>query len=235
MSEVIIVSKEHITNLIKHYDRVYQKPNYFGYAEWFYQPYIKALISKAKLRKKSVVLELGSGQGFLAYLFKKNGMIVYGTDISMVGVLMAKETYCVHHLHFFVSDARDLPFSTSFDCIFTRGCSLHNDSRFAHDYENTKVILSYLKKNGTYILSYPTNLTKFKDSGWLNHCIDDVTTHFQQIHNIEFQVYFVNKLDLVILKKYSFNLLVTKINCFFTRILKTNRRGELVVFCKKVH
>jgi 2-polyprenyl-3-methyl-5-hydroxy-6-metoxy-1,4-benzoquinol methylase len=57
-----------------HYDAQYRKPNYFGYSRWMYDRYIAALIRAAGLKRASLVLDVGCGQGLFSYLFCKHGM-----------------------------------------------------------------------------------------------------------------------------------------------------------------
>ena len=64
----------------KWYDNVYQQGNYFNSREWLFYPYIKTLLSIAKIRKNSKILDLGCGQGFFTYLFAIIKVSKWGHD-----------------------------------------------------------------------------------------------------------------------------------------------------------
>ncbi len=87
-----------------HYDTQYQKPNYFSYSERLYAGYLSGLIQACGLKPGATVLDVGCGQGFFSYLFRKHGMAVRGIDISAVGIRAAQDLYRHLGIEFVVED-----------------------------------------------------------------------------------------------------------------------------------
>src|SRR5215813_11357591 len=68
------------------YNRNYRHLDFFGYKEWLYRPYIKALAKKAGLKAGCRILDAGCGQGFFTWLFADLGFAAVGADISEGGI-----------------------------------------------------------------------------------------------------------------------------------------------------
>lgn len=63
------------------------------------------LDSRLWLEKKGAsVLDVGCGQGFFSYLFRKHGMTVCGIDVSEVGIRAAQNAYGHLGISFVVAD-----------------------------------------------------------------------------------------------------------------------------------
>lgn len=189
------------------------------------------MISLIRLRKGSVVLDAGCGQGFFANLFMREGMVAYGTDISHVGIQSARQDYPSLARNFFVSDLENPPISEKVDCVFVRSCSLHNTAGLGDGLGVTRKLLVPLRPRGVLLFAYNTNLSQAAD-GWANHNLADVRSHFHRC-GMNVQLYFINKLDTLLTGRYSFNKVFTAINAFTCKM--TGLSGEVVVIFRKNH
>ncbi len=113
------------------YDICYKTRNYFGYREWIYRPYLKALLARANVKAGSALLDVGCGQGFFSNLLRKCGMRVTGMDMSETGIRMARECYGSSDIEFLVADVKTISTAERFDCVFVRSLSLYNMLDFA--------------------------------------------------------------------------------------------------------
>jgi SAM-dependent methyltransferase len=166
------------------------------------------------------------GQGFFSYLFKKNGMNVYSTDISEVAISQAKTLY--NGLNLFVADANNLPSDIGkFDLIFCRSCSLHNKLNFNIDNLITKKLLKFLKEGGRFIFCYNTNLSQAKKPGWVHHTVEDVRSHFHSINELaNKEIYLINKVDTFVFRKFAYNRLLTKVNSHL--LCRFKKHGDVI-------
>lgn len=213
-----------------YYDRAYEKKNYFGYQEWIYGSYIKGLISQAGLKSGETILDVGCGQGFFSYLFHKGGMRVYALDISKTAIRVAKNAYSSLGMEFAVGDVQAMSFPDRFDCVFTRSCSLYNTDDFPLKHYVTDELLRHVKDGGTFIFAYNTNLSPSKRSeSWRYHTLSHVKKHFSRYPNA--RIFFISKVDTLLVRKYAFSSLVTKVNMFLSRALGLG--GDLVCIIRK--
>jgi SAM-dependent methyltransferase len=211
------------------YDEAYKAENYFQNREWLFRPYVKALISLVSLRKGSIVLDAGCGQGFFANLFANEGMAAYGTDISRVGLQSAQRRFPSLAGRLFTSDLLMPAVREEMDCVFVRSCSLHNTPGFEDGLEVTDNLLTVLKPGGLLIFGYNTNLRP-ADESWINHSLSQVQSHFER-RGLSAQVYLSNKLDAVAFGRYAFNRLFTGINALACNL--TGLSGEAVAISNK--
>ncbi|MFA5379122.1 MAG: class I SAM-dependent methyltransferase [Dehalococcoidia bacterium] len=117
-----------------------------------------------KVCNHALTLEIGSGNGVDANYMRSRGIRLLATDVrSTVDVLCS---------------AHNLPFADdTFDALFCRGVMHLLDYRTAL-YEIDRVI----KRNGLVFLSYPQDVYDRVEYYQLVP-VDDVKTHFQQIHH----------------------------------------------------
>jgi len=211
------------------YERYYEEPNYFGYREWLYRPYISSLLKAAGLGKGSSVLDVGCGQGFFSSLLRRCGLSVYGLDLSEAGVRAAKHAWTSLDIHFLVADIMDPPFAHAFDGVFARSLSLYNRDNFASDRTVTDSLLKLVKPNGTLLFLYNTNLHRSKTSlSWRYHSVEDVRNHFSHYPN--HQIFFSGKLDCLLLRRRAFSGPASTLNTFLSRTLGLG--GDLVCILK---
>jgi SAM-dependent methyltransferase len=210
------------------YDRAYARSNFFEYRERLYQPYIKSLVSLCGLKPGALVLDAGCGQGFFSYLLAREGMKVYGTDISLVGLSVAKQTCEGTSAKFFVSDLRHLPITTPFDCVFVRSCSVFNVRDLAESVSFLALLLAQLTHNGVLLFLYNTNLSG-TSNGWANHSLDDIRRCLETCAR-DVEVYLVNKADVLILRKQAFSRLITNVNSLISST--TGLSTEAVGVCR---
>ena len=211
------------------YDAAYLTANYFAHREWLYRPYIRSLIAATGLRKGSEVLDAGCGQGFFSRLFAEEGMVVYATDMSIVGVQTATAHFSHKGIRFFVSDLTQAPTTHQFDCVFVRSCSLYNRRDLSGCVVVTTSLLTMLKPGGLFIFAYNTNLSG-ASNGWRHHPLDDVRQCLGAASSAV-DLYFINKLDTLLLRRHAFNRVVTMINKSISR--RTSVGGEAVAVFRK--
>jgi len=212
------------------YDRCYKTRNYFGYREWIYRPYLKALLARANLRAGSTLLDVGCGQGFFSNLLRKCGMRVTGIDMSETGIRMARECYGSSDIEFLVADVNTISTAGPFDCVFTRSLSLYNTLDFATRREVTEALMKYVRPSGTFIFAYNTNLNASKaNSDWRYHTLEDAHQHFSSYKGVK--CFFTLKIETLIFGKYAFNSLFSRVGAAVSSALGVG--GELVCIVRK--
>jgi SAM-dependent methyltransferase len=212
------------------YDIRYQKQDAFSYNEILYTYYIKSLIRFIGLKNGSRVLDVGCGQGFFSHIFNKLGMKSFGIDISSTGILSAHKSYAAEGVNFLIGDVKSMPFSTAFECVFVRSCSIYNKNEFSQDNNFTKYLLNYVVKDGYFIFIYNTNFSSSKESkNWKYHSYCDLKEHFSGYKNADF--FFISKIDTFIANKCAFSKLFTNINIIASYI--SGMGGDLVCIIKK--
>ncbi len=211
------------------YDAAYRTANYFSHREWVYRPYIRSLIAATGLKRGSEILDAGCGQGFFARLFADEGMVVYATDLSLVGLQTAATQYGGKGVRFFVSDLTRAATTHQFDGIFVRSCSLYNRPDLKECAAVTAGLLRMLKPDGLFIFAYNTNLSG-ASNGWRHHRLEDIRRCLGSAA-APLDLYFINKIDTMLFGRYAFNRVVTQIN----RLVSggTNVWGEAVAVFRK--
>lgn len=219
---------DHTSDVKNYYDGKYREPNYFRQSTWLYAPYIGSLVSFVGLKRGSLVLDVGCGQGFLSYLFHESGMKVHGIDISETGVRIAQDRYGASGIKFEAADINTAVFPVKFDCIFVRSCSLHNTEEFAASDEVTSRLMSHLKAEGVLIFAYNTNFSSKTSSSFRCHSLRDVTEHFRGWSNSG--IFFSTKADTIVLRKYAFTAVMTRINILLSKVCGIG--GDIVCVLK---
>lgn len=228
-----------------YYDRIYKDADHFNYKRWRFTPYMGALIRKFDIDREALILDLGCGTGLLTSILHRHGRRrIVGLDYSEVGIKAAYELYGDSDTYFVVGDANMLPFGKeTFDLIFCRGLSLYSvDDLPSHTAISQQFIL-YLKKGGLLINCLSTDgsgiqnssrrrLIGKQDKNWINHTLADIHSHFSSLESSHFvALYFVNRLDLLLLGRFGFNRLFSTINQFLSSL--TGIRGEAVCVVKR--
>jgi len=212
------------------YDRLYEHARYFHYPLWIYRPYVARLLKKAAVTPASLVLDVGCGQGFFSYLIRMAGMRVFGVDLSEVGVHAADRVYGRFGIHFLVGDAMNLPFKHEFDCIFVRSLSLYNTEEFRSNSRVTDTLLASVRPGGCLIFVYNTKLdSRDSTSSWRYHSLRDATQHFSSY--ADHQIFFLSRLDTLILGKHAFNRVAFALNEFISK--RFGFGGDLVSIVRK--
>jgi len=215
-----------LKDLAASYDSSYKQPNFFKYRVWIYRPFIKALVKKAGLKNKNVLLDAGCGQGFFTSLFAECGLKAMGVDISAQGVRQAREKHG-SRAEFTVGDVLNLSYENQFDCVYSRSCSLYNRDNFAEDHSVSDALLRYVKPGGVLIFDYYTNLcARKKSTSWLYHSVASAHKHFSHYPGAE--VFFSLRID-ALLGRFSFSL--SRLHILISRV--TGIGGELVVLVPK--
>lgn len=212
------------------YNTIYLKENCFGYREWVYEPYIRSLVDHSAIKKDSTILDVGCGQGFFSYLFRKCGMRVLGIDISEIAIGKAKEMYGSSGTEFIVGDPLDISFPEKFDCVFARSFSPYNNDDFQINTNVTELLLHHVKEGGTFIFAYNTKLcSRKKSEAWRYHTMAEATNHFSAYCNA--RTYFISKFDTTVVGKFAFTSFVTRINILLSK--GTGLGGDLICILKK--
>lgn len=211
------------------YNTKYEKDDFFAYREWLFNPYITSLISIMGLKQEASILDVGCRQGFFSCLFRKSGMRVVGVDISETGIQMAQTNYGYLGIEFITGDIAEMP-SSQFDCVFTRSCSIYNTDDFPMNHQFTERLLQFTKKGGFFIFSYNTNFSpKKKSQTWRYHTLNDVQQHFSSYPCKE--IFFITKIDTVLIRKFAFKPSVTKLNIAFSKVFGVG--GDIVCIIQK--
>jgi SAM-dependent methyltransferase len=211
------------------YNETYSRPNFFHYKNWIFAPYVSSLISYCGLKKGDSVLDVGCGQGFFSSLFREHGLKVHGIDMSETGIRAATSQYGRLGITFSVADIQNMTFPQQFDCIFVRSCSLYNADRFPLEMDVTRNLLKHLKSSGTFIFAYNSNFSSKPSPKWRYHSLQEVRQHFSSWENV--QVFFLDRLTPILLRKYSFSLFLTRVNIFLSKALGTG--GDLICILKE--
>lgn len=217
------------TALAAKYNQMYSQPNCFGYHDWIYEPYISNLVRLCGLKKGDSLLDVGCGQGFFSYLLGKSGLKVHGIDVSEAGIQAAQNLYGHLGLRFSVAAFEVAQFPEQFDCVFVRSCSSYNSENFASQSDVTEKLLRHLKPGGTFIFAYNSNFTSRKHATWRYHTLQDVRSHFRAYPGA--QMFFLNRLTACVLRRYSFNSLVTRCDMALSRI--SGKGGDLICTFRK--
>lgn len=212
------------------YEFNYRRPNFFGYKNWVYRPFIRSVMRVAGVRPGHRILDIGCGQGYFSRLISELGANVTGVDLSPTGIEAARNSYSTDRLNFELADFNDLTHKESYDGIVARAFSLYNTRDFPHDRSITSAILELVKPGGVFVFLYNT---KYKnsptDSAWTYHTLKDVRTHFSDYEDV--RIYFSLRLETLILGKYGFNALFTRLNTIAAKTLGGG--GEFIVILRK--
>ncbi len=211
-----------------HYDKKYERANYFKYKEWLYARYAPSLISFCHLPTGSSILDVGCGQGFFCHLFSKCGMKVHGIDVSETGIRQARNVYGHLGIEFEVMDINTASFPSKFDCIFVRSCSLYNTHEFRNDSNPTSTLLQHLREDGIFIFAYYSKLSSKRSPTWRYHSFQDVQKHFAGYRNA--QIFFSSRLDTLFFGRHAFKSLSTRMNLLLSKMLGLG--GDLICILK---
>jgi SAM-dependent methyltransferase len=223
------VNSKHGT-LASAYDEKYKRASYFKYRAWLYQPFVRAVIRKARLKSGFSILDVGCGQGFFTCIFATLGLQSVGVDISEEGIQSAKREYASSGASFEVADVLSLNREGQYDCVFVRGLSLYNSPEFKRARSTTNVLLSYLKPGGVLIFDYHSTLSPRKKSeSWIFHSRSDVREHFSAYPAAK--IYFSLRVETLLLGSWSFCVPFTLLAALVSRF--TGLGGELIVLLQR--
>lgn len=211
------------------YDERYKQPNYFRHRAWIYSSYVSNLIRFCGLRAGNSILDVGCGQGFFSHLFGIHGLKVHGIDTSETGILTAANLYERPGVSFSLADAQTATFPEQFDCVFVRSCSLYNTDCFPSQKDVSLNLLRHVKKNGVFIFAYNSNFSARPSPTWRYHSLTDVKRHFSDYPDA--QIFFLNKIMMVLVGRYSLSPLATRLSAFLSRVLGLG--GDIVCVLRK--
>jgi hypothetical protein len=149
--------------------------------------------------------------------------------MSETGIRAAEKQYGQFGITFAVADINTASFSHKFDCIFVRSCSLYNTNSFPFQTEVTSSLLRHLSSTGTFIFAYNSNFSSKSSPTWRYHSLEDAKQHFTSYPGA--QIFFLNKITTILLRKYSFSPFLTRINMLLSRASRAG--GDLVCILKE--
>lgn len=208
------------------YDRMYRTKNYFGHSRWVFRPFIRALIAVSGLAPGSRVLDAGCGQGFFSDLLAAEGLRVFSTDISVVGLAVTRAN--ARNSRVFASDLMTAAFVRPFDAVFIRSCSLFNTSELTRLRPFIRQLHGMVRPGGVVIFVYNTNASGARGS-WTHHRLEDLQASFVEFPS-EVAVYLANKLDVLVLGTRAFSAQMTRANKLLARL--TGFGAEAVVLSR---
>jgi SAM-dependent methyltransferase len=155
-------------------------------------------------------------------------MTTLGVDISAAGVAQAQAQHGNSGAKFEVGDALRLPYAETFDCVYSRSCSLYNRVDFADDRALTQALLSYVRPGGVLIFDYYSKLEPRKSAGgWRYHSLTEVQQHFSPWPGT--RVLFSLRVDTLVLGAGAFHF--SGLNALVSRVSGVG--GDLVAIVRK--
>lgn len=210
------------------YESHYSRPNHYNYQDWLYLPYIKSLTKALKLQVGSTILDFGCGQGYFSNAFNNLGLIVHGIDKSSTGISYARSSY-PDSITFSVGDEKSLDPTKPYDYIFIRSCSVYNTIQHDESQNLTKALINNLKPNGILIWDYYTRFKNNSNSTWLYHQPENIKQIFPT-YKLR-RIYFINRLDTLLLRSLAFHPLVNKQLRMVSKALGLG--GELIAIIER--
>jgi ubiquinone biosynthesis O-methyltransferase len=142
----------HWTQISRHY----YKRNVYVLARYLNMVKLVKKTTKDRVKDKRI-LDVGCGDGVLAYFLSRTGASVSGIDGSVEAVSYAKEKNQNREIDFQVASAYDLPFADNhFDLVVSSEVIEHIDDVAAYLQEIKRV----LKPGGSIIISTPVRYTE---------------------------------------------------------------------------
>lgn len=178
--------------------------------------------------KGKMVLDVGSGNGYVLSKYAREGANVYGIDITDVGIKLCRERF--EHFgikgNFEVADAQDIPFQdNTFDCVCSMGVLHHvpNTSKALDE------IYRVLKPGGRLIVMfYHRNSAKyqfmFRIRSWLTgKSLDQLVNEFDGVGNPKGTVFSRSELRNIL---HKFHDVKTNVGYLSKGDLNIFRRGS---------
>lgn len=219
-------------NSTSEYDTYYATANHYHFRKWIYGPFVRALIGKSGIKRHTLWVDIGCGQGQFTALLAENGLYAMGVDASNEGVLSARRANSgMNNCVFRADNALTLrnPFD-SYDGVFCRAFSLYNVAALLGASGVTEKLISYLIPGGAFIWTYPSRLQPLDRQPWQWHTLEDARTHFKPFGG---KVYFTLRLECRFLGKFAFNPLCSWIAETICKLSGHRIGGELVAIVRK--
>jgi SAM-dependent methyltransferase len=217
-------------DVAKHYDTAYETQDFFRQDNRWYRAFIVAIAAQSRISVGAKVLDAGCGQGYLSRHLAACGMDVWCADISAVALKSLDRHDSLFKGKRILADLRCPPFHSAFDMVFLRSCSLLNETNESVRTEVIHHLTDCVKPGGVICVAYNSNLSG-RGSHWLNHTRDTFRRSFNTSRLTNVQIYVVNKLDCLVLGRYSFNRAFTFVNTLLSRL--TGKCCELVILARR--
>jgi len=216
-----------------HYDAVYSTGDDVGQDDSrLYRSFVRALVRKAALPEGARLLDVGCGRGHLSRFLAECGLRVWCTDLSIIGLKSLDRYAGVFQGKRVVADLMHPAFDSAFDVIFQRSCSLFNSPEAVGQLDVVERLADCARVNGVLCVVYNSDLSGYEDAWlWFNHTAQTFRAAFASARLSNVKIYVVNKLDCMVLGRYSFSQPMTLMNLV---LAKFTRRGfEIVVFARR--
>lgn len=188
------------------YNKIYFQNNHGNYKKKYKKEelsfkQINAKIANFFLKKKSIILDVGCGEGNASIFFKKNGHECYATDVNEYAFKKNKINF--KNINFQKSNFIENNFfiGKKFDVIYSELFAEH----VINYYEFLRIAKKRLKKNGYFIMTVPNDLNKI----YLEYCKRKKVTFIKsKIYNSEHLRYFnynsLKKSVISVFRKYKY-------------------------------
>lgn len=211
------------------------EPIRYEYPRWLYEPFIKAVLAKAGVKRGASVLDVGCGWGQFSAMIADCGMVVDGIDSCADAVKEAADTYADldDACRFWVCDALGYT-GPKVDVVFCRALSLYNKNPYGNDFyamHNTTVkLLGYLKPGGCIVWLHPSRLAPELSPGWRWHTLADTK---YRIFPYNARVYFSSRLETVLFGHWALNPFFTWLAAMEVKLSGRRIGGELLAIIRK--
>jgi len=215
--------------LAAHYESVYQNSDYFGQAGSLYRAFVSAIVGKSGVKVNARALDTACGQGYLSRYFAQHGLAVWCCDLSAAGLQSLNRYGALFKGKRVVGDALHPPFQPAFDLVFQRSCSLFKEGPDACR-EVVARLVDCARPGASVCVVVNSNL-RGTGTAWFEHTPDTFREAFASPHLEDVAIYVVNKVDCLLLGRYSFCRPVTAVNILMSKFV--NRSFEIVAFARR--
>jgi SAM-dependent methyltransferase len=180
------------------------------------------------------LLDIGCGTADDTNIMSQFAHNCVGLDFSKKGLKKAKRKY--PHVDFVCGDALSPPFkSNAFGSVFSSNISTYNTYDHSEIWKQLKIMYEQVRRDGSLIVIYSSCLLGKKGlaSEWKDLLISDFVCSLK-IGRIESksQVFYVNPMAFIFLKRFSLSFISTRISTIIAPLFrKMNIPGYIVVYC----
>jgi ubiquinone/menaquinone biosynthesis C-methylase UbiE len=186
---------EHLRNQIKYFeDEMFDKFNNYEIAEW-QKNYVNLFLDNFSDVKNKLILDCGSGSGYLTIELAKRGAFVISCDLTLMNLVKLKETAkqlgLEKNIVFICCSAEDLPFKDNiFDYFISNAVIEH----LPREVEAIQEIDRVTKKDGGVMVTVPLS--------------------YKYLNPILLPVNYIHDQRIGHLRRYNQEILVSKFNKF---------------------
>jgi len=217
------------------YDEDYSVPRYYRwYHRLIYRALVRRCLGRVGVGRGARLLDIGCGEGTVSECFAREGLEVFGLDVSRVGIARAAARAAVRAgpaPRYVVADALAPPVRPgAFDMVYARSFPpvmemlSRGDARSLGDL--TRRMLGCLRPGGWLCLSLP--VPRRGNRGRYRVDFRDTAPVERAYAPFGAEVFLLNRLDIFLLGGRAFSRVVSRANRWWLRLAP--RGGEVVVF-----